>query len=44
MNAVNLVSGRADAAKWIERLREAALLDENGEALDGAIKTIETIT
>ena len=27
----------------IERLIEAALLDENGEALDGAIKTIETI-
>ena len=44
INAVNLVSGREDAAKWIERLREAALLDENGDALDGAIKTIETIT
>ena len=43
MNALNLVSGREDAAKWIERLREAALLDENGDALDGAIKTIETI-
>jgi len=43
MKSINLVSGRADAAKWIERLREAALLDENGNALDGAIKTIESI-
>lgn len=44
INGAKLVTGREDAAKWIERLREAALLDEKGEALDGALKTIKTIT
>jgi indolepyruvate ferredoxin oxidoreductase beta subunit len=35
LSGANLVSGRDDAAKWVERLREAALMDEKGEALDG---------
>lgn len=43
LSGANLVSGRDDAAKWVERLREAALMDEKGEALDGAIKTIRNI-
>ena len=34
--------GRSDAPDWVRRLREAALKDEDGTALDGAIKTIES--
>jgi indolepyruvate ferredoxin oxidoreductase beta subunit len=37
-----LVLGRADAAAWVRRLREAALLDEEGKALDGALKTVDS--
>ena len=37
-----LVAGRADAADWVRRLREAALKDEEGKALDGAIATIHS--
>lgn len=40
MQGVALVAGRADAADWARRLREAALKDEEGKALDGALKTI----
>jgi indolepyruvate ferredoxin oxidoreductase, beta subunit len=40
MSAANLVADRADAADWMRRLRQAALMDENGDALDGALKTI----
>lgn len=35
--------GRDDGATWLERLRRAALLDEAGTALDGAIRTVETL-
>ncbi|WP_247653820.1 indolepyruvate oxidoreductase subunit beta family protein [Labrenzia sp. PHM005] len=38
------LSGRSDAADWLRRLREAALQDENGEALEGALKTIQSFT
>ncbi|MDF1749031.1 MAG: indolepyruvate oxidoreductase subunit beta family protein [Alphaproteobacteria bacterium] len=38
----DLVAGRSDAADWLRRLREAALLDEKGEALDGALATIHS--
>lgn len=34
--------GRPDAAGWLRRLREAALADEDGAMLDGAIRTLET--
>lgn len=37
-----LVQGRDDAADWVRRLREAALKDEKGEALDGALQTIRS--
>jgi indolepyruvate ferredoxin oxidoreductase beta subunit len=33
----------SDGAAWLRRLRQAALMDEDGKALDGAIKTIESI-
>ncbi len=36
--------GRKDAADWIRRLREAALKDEEGKALAGALKTIGSFT
>jgi len=35
--------GRPDAAEWIARLRRAALLDEEGKALDDALKTVDTL-
>jgi indolepyruvate ferredoxin oxidoreductase beta subunit len=40
MEGIDLLAGRDDAAEWARRLREAALLDENGKALDGALKTV----
>jgi indolepyruvate ferredoxin oxidoreductase beta subunit len=43
LGAVPLLAGRADGAAWMRRLREAALLDEGGIALDGALKTLATL-
>jgi len=37
-----LVAGRKDASDWVRRLREAALADEKGKALDGALATIRS--
>jgi indolepyruvate ferredoxin oxidoreductase beta subunit len=42
MAAIALVEGRPDAADWARRLREAALQDEAGTALEGAIATIRS--
>ncbi|MBC2835732.1 indolepyruvate oxidoreductase subunit beta family protein [Paragemmobacter straminiformis] len=42
IDAIALVAGRDDAADWARRLREAALRDEEGKALDGAIQTIRS--
>lgn len=39
---IALVAGRPDAADWARRLREAALQDEEGKALDGAIQTVKS--
>jgi indolepyruvate ferredoxin oxidoreductase, beta subunit len=36
------IAHRPDAADWCRRLREAALKDEEGKALDGAIATIRS--
>jgi indolepyruvate ferredoxin oxidoreductase beta subunit len=36
------VESRPDAAEWVRRLREAALKDEDGIALSGALKTIDS--
>ncbi len=43
LGAVPLLAGRADGADWMRRLRDAALLDEGGIALDGALKTVATL-
>ena len=37
-------AGRDDAADWIRRLREAALKDEKGDMLDGALKTVASLS
>jgi len=42
MEGLGLVRGRADAADWGRRLIEAALKDEEGRALDGAIRTVQS--
>ncbi|XDA97380.1 indolepyruvate oxidoreductase subunit beta family protein [Sulfitobacter sp. LCG007] len=42
MAGADRLAGREDAAPWVARLREAALGDEEGKALDGALRTIET--
>ncbi|TPL75751.1 indolepyruvate oxidoreductase subunit beta family protein [Mesorhizobium sp. B2-3-15] len=43
LSALDLLEGRDDAADWIRRLREAALKDEKGDMLDGALKTVATL-
>ncbi|MFD1795179.1 indolepyruvate oxidoreductase subunit beta family protein [Paracoccus aurantiacus] len=42
MEGARLVEHREDAADWIRRLREAALQDEEGKALDGALQTVKS--
>lgn len=42
MGAASLLEGRDDAAQWMDRLREAALQDPEGKALDGAIQTVRS--
>jgi indolepyruvate ferredoxin oxidoreductase, beta subunit len=42
MAVARRLDGRADAADWVRRLREAALADADGVALQGAIKTVES--
>lgn len=42
MEGIALVATRDDAADWARRLREAALKDEAGAALDGALMTIRS--
>ncbi|MFZ1813372.1 MAG: indolepyruvate oxidoreductase subunit beta family protein [Rhizobiaceae bacterium] len=44
MGAIPALAGRPDAADWIRRLREAALADEKGVALDGALRTIASFS
>ena len=43
ISVVPRLSGRSDGGEWLRRLRDAALMDENGVALDGALKTIATL-
>src|SRR5690606_2122466 len=43
LSALPVLSERDDGAAWLRRLRQAALLDEQGIALDGALKTIATL-
>ncbi|MGQ0564584.1 MAG: indolepyruvate oxidoreductase subunit beta family protein [Gemmobacter sp.] len=42
MEGAGLVADRPDAADWVRRLREAALADEEGKALSGALMTIRS--
>lgn len=42
MEGIALVESREDAADWARRLREAALKDEEGKSLDGALATIRS--
>ncbi|WP_158811766.1 indolepyruvate oxidoreductase subunit beta family protein [Beijerinckia sp. L45] len=39
---VGFLTGRADSAAWLRRLKEAALADEKGAALDGALATMRS--
>jgi indolepyruvate ferredoxin oxidoreductase beta subunit len=41
--AAAALAGRPDAADWIRRLVDAALADEEGKALDGALRTVATL-
>ena len=43
LGALPRLAGRADAADWVRRLREAALADEDGKMLDGALATVATL-
>ncbi|MBZ9850152.1 indolepyruvate oxidoreductase subunit beta family protein [Mesorhizobium sp. CA14] len=43
LSALSMLEGREDAADWIRRLCEAALKDEKGDMLDGALKTVATL-
>ena len=43
IGAVPLLAARADAADWLRRLREAALADEAGLALEGALATVRSL-
>lgn len=42
LSAVVSLQGRSDAVEWVRRLHRSALMDEEGVALDGVIKTVET--
>ncbi len=44
MAGIARVAGRDDAADWARRLIEAALKDEEGRALDGALNTVASFT
>ena len=43
LSGLAVLKGRPDAADWLRRLREAALKDEKGDMLDGALKTVATL-
>ncbi|MBA3449338.1 MAG: indolepyruvate oxidoreductase subunit beta family protein [Pseudaminobacter sp.] len=43
LSGLELLKGREDAADWIRRLREAALKDEKGDMLDGALRTVASL-
>jgi indolepyruvate ferredoxin oxidoreductase beta subunit len=44
LSAVPQLAGRSDGADWLRRLREAALMDEKGELLDGALQTVASLS
>lgn len=44
LSAVPVLSTRPDGGAWMDRLISAALKDENGDALDGALKTVRELS
>jgi indolepyruvate ferredoxin oxidoreductase, beta subunit len=43
LSAVPVLAAREDAGEWMKRLIAAALKDENGEMLDGALRTVKSL-
>jgi indolepyruvate ferredoxin oxidoreductase beta subunit len=43
ISALPCLSARPDGADWLRRLVQAALIDEDGIALDGALKTVASL-
>lgn len=43
LSAVPLLVARDDGADWLRRLKQAALMDEAGDALDGALRTVASL-
>ena len=43
ISAVPLLAPRDDAGPWMDRLISAALKDEDGTALDGALQTLRSL-
>jgi hypothetical protein len=43
LNNRRLVKGHDDGGAWMRRLRQAALLDKQGIALNGAFKTVSKL-
>jgi indolepyruvate ferredoxin oxidoreductase beta subunit len=43
LSGVPLLVSRSDGGQWMDRLITAALKDENGDALDGVLKTIREL-
>jgi indolepyruvate ferredoxin oxidoreductase beta subunit len=43
LSALPILEAREDGAEWLRRLREAALKEESGAALEGALKTVESL-
>lgn len=44
IEAIVQISSRSDSADWARRMREAAMKDEDGVALDEAILTIKSFS
>ena len=43
LSAVPMLAAREDAGEWMDRLISAALKDEDGAMLDGALKTLKSL-
>ena len=43
LSAVPLLAGRTDGGDWLGRLVQAALADEAGKALEGALGTVRSL-
>ena len=43
MSAVPTLAKRDDGAAWLDRLKRAALADEDGTGLDGMLKTVASL-